>query len=237
VRLPRGRCCGAAAARGPCGTPIFSKLISEHFFPDDIHHYLFLRRNNSSPVEIDSELMSINDSVLFEFEMMVGALACTAAFMHAESDLIECCIHRCLLARAVVYVHAHCDSLACCTRRPSRLLHRYSRGLHTPLVRLCMGMALVKSAQTNGPGRLIAWKPSRPAVPLWAGDIPRAPCGSMGVIIRSFKGVTQPIRLTCWAYSADLTPAGSLLCSRCKESGDSHLSGIPSVGIGVAPPA
>ena len=39
----------------------------------------------------------------------------------------------------------------------------------------------------------------------------------MGVTIRWLKGVTQPSRLTCRAYSADIPPAGSLPCSRCTQ--------------------
>ena len=37
------------------------------------------------------------------------------------------------------------------------------------------------------------------------------------VTIRWLKGVTQPSRLTCRAYLADITPAGSLPCSRCTQ--------------------
>jgi hypothetical protein len=102
----------------------------------------------------------------------------------------------------------------------------------------------------------------------------------MGVKIRWLKGVTQPSRLNCRAYLADITPAGSLLCSRCTQGmsrrhpatplscrgnqalaagsetrrrsvdgcvclrnsprpceSRSHLSGFPSVNVGLVPPA
>ena len=101
----------------------------------------------------------------------------------------------------------------------------------------------------------------------------------MGVIIRWLKGIKQPSRLTCWAYSTDIPPVLSMPCSRCTQGmswrrpatpllcrgnqalaagsetrrrsvdgrvclrnsprpceSRSHLSGSPSVNVGLVPP-
>jgi hypothetical protein len=50
---------------------------------------------------------------------------------------------------------------------------------------------------TIGPDRQIARNPPRPAVPLWGGDIARAPGCSLGLTICCLWGDTQPSRLTC----------------------------------------
>ena len=73
--------------------------------------------------------------------------------------------------------------------------------------------------------------PRRPVVPLWGGDIPRAPGCSLEVTIRWLWGVKQPSRPTCSATDqigasapagADPSvgsPSGTALCSRCVDVG------------------
>ena len=62
---------------------------------------------------------------------------------------------------------------------------------------------------TNGPDRQIARNPRRPAVPLWGGDIPRAPGCSLGVTICWLWGDTQPSRLTCSSIPATTDRIGT----------------------------
>ena len=62
---------------------------------------------------------------------------------------------------------------------------------------------------TNGPDRQMARNPRRPAVPLWGGDIPRAPGCSLGVTICWLWGDTQPSRLTCSSIPATTDRIGT----------------------------
>ena len=131
-----------------------------------------------------------------------------------------------------------------------------SRGLHAPLVlpvgaastargsiagpRRCIrwgddagnvGHRRYGSFPVSGPDRQIARNPRRPVVPLWGGDIPRAPGCSLEVTIRWLWGVKQPSRLT-WSATNQIgastpagadpsvgSPSGTELCSRCVEVG------------------
>ena len=86
---------------------------------------------------------------------------------------------------------------------------------------------LTRRPQQIGRDRQIARNPQRPAVPLWVGDILRAPDCSLEVKIRGLWVSTQTSCVTC-SRIAGATAAGPGLYSRCAEVAAHRGAPLPS---------